>query len=176
MRIIDKILLVMLAVLTILMSVFMVLLSLDVAMPLSDYELSIICYCVAGVMTVISFRMFFAIGSGKRGAQKPNGALVQRTDIGSAFISLSAINAMVQKQVKANKQVRDCASEVYTKDEDGVFIRLKLQLMPDTKIVELSAELQSQLKSYIESMSGITVLDIEILVEASNTANQGRVD
>ena len=52
---------------------------------------------------------------------------------------------------------------VSTRD-GGVAISLKLVLLSDANVPEVTAELQKSLKEYIEGLTGIVVNDISIMV------------
>ena len=83
---------------------------------------------------------------------------------------------MVQKHCRSNNRIRECESHV-SASAGGVAIKLRLSLMPDTAIPELTAELQSSLKGYVESLSGIAVTEIGVLVISTASATpKARVD
>ena len=62
--------------------------------------------------------------------------------------------------------MRDCESVVVPAGESasGISIKLKLSVAPDTVIPELSANLQQSLKEYIETLCGVSVNAIDILI------------
>ena len=60
--------------------------------------------------------------------------------------------------------------------ENGVRIRLRLSLMPEAVIPEVSAQLQSTLKDYIETLSGINVKEILVYVEDMANLPKPRVE
>ena len=103
---------------------------------------------------------------------------MRKSDIGGTYIALSAIDTMVQKHCRQQSKVRDCVSSLRTTENGGVAISLKLAVLPDTDVVALTDELQKSLKEYIESLTGVNVSEVSILVE--NTAAQypaaGRVE
>ncbi len=130
---------------------------------------------VAGaIILLISIRLMFA-GKGKAKETAPVSALVQNTDLGGTYISLTAIDAMVQKHCRANNRIRNVVSAVVPLREGIVSLRLKLMLMPDTDIPNITSELQKSLKEYVEKLSGITVQDVGILVEDTSIDPKTRV-
>ncbi len=174
MKAFDKFLVVLLALLIIILSIGLALLAIGWPTQLAElcYEglsvdtVRIVVGVVAGVLFLICLRLLIAAGSGKsHEAPQPTNTLIQQTEVGGSYITLSALDAMVQKHVRANARVKDCKSQVRAVT-GGVSISLKLYVMPDTKVVELTSELQQTLKSYIEQLSGITVTDIAVLVES----------
>lgn len=103
--------------------------------------------------------------------QQPPTTLVRQGEIGGTYIALSAIDAMVQKHCRQQAKVRDCSSTLRTTDA-GVCVNLKLSVLPDTDIVALTADLQKSLKEYIESLAGVNVPEVSILVESASASAQ----
>lgn len=127
------------------------------------------------VILILALRLMFA-GKGKsKVTPPPTSALVQANDLGSAFITLAALDSMVQKHVRNNNRIKDCES-VVTAVQDGVVLKLKLSLMPDTNIPELTKSLQASVKEYVESLSGIRVMEVAILIAATSVNPKSRVD
>lgn len=127
------------------------------------------------VLFVITVRLMFAGSSGKKEVQ-PTSTLVQATELGATFITLSAIDSMVQKHCRANNRIRNVVSCVRAVREGGITLSVRLALMPDTDIPTLSAELQKTLKEYVEKNSGINVREIGILVEDTSSNPKSRVE
>lgn len=117
------------------------------------------------LLLLISIKLLFA-GRNKKSEIRPASALMQQTEIGGTFISLEAIDAMVQKHCRSLQRVKDCKTTLHS-NETGVTIGIRLCVLPDTEVVSLSGELQKSLKEYIESMTGIKVNEIGILVESA---------
>ena len=117
------------------------------------------------VLLLISIKLLFA-GRTKRAEIRPASALMQQTEIGGTFISLEAIDTMVQKHCRSLQRVKDCKTTLHS-TEAGVTIGIRLCVLPDTDVVTLSNELQKSLKEYIESLTGVKVNEIGILVESA---------
>ena len=116
--------------------------------------------------------------SGKKASEKRSSsatALIRASDIGAAYIAIPALDTMVQKNIRSNARIKDCSSRVVP-DNNCVAIHLRLALMPDTNVVELTEAVQTDLKQYIESLTGIVVREIHILIDSFNTNTQMRVD
>ncbi len=126
------------------------------------------------VLFIVSVRLMFA-GSKKKEVL-PTSTLVQATELGAAFITISAIDSMVQKHCRANNRIRNVISNVRPVRDGGVTISVRLALMPDTDIPVLTAELQKSLKEYVEKNSGINVREVGILVEDTSSNPRSRVD
>lgn len=127
------------------------------------------------VILILALRLMFAGKGRAKTAPVPTSALVQAGENGSTYITLAALDSMVQKHVRTNNRIKDCESQV-SAVQDGVVIKLKLALMPDTNIPELTKAMQASLKEYIESLSGIHVTEVAILVAATAINSKSRVD
>ena len=125
------------------------------------------------VLLAISIKLLFA-GRGAKAPAQPTTALIRQSEIGGAFITLPAIDSMVQRHCRAQARVRDCYSTVRAA-EDGVSIGIRLHVLPDTDAVKLTEELQQSLKTYIESLTGVHVRSTDILVENMNATPAGGV-
>lgn len=127
---------------------------------------------LAGVgllLLLISIKLVFC-GRGPKEVQ-PTVTLVRQSEIGGTYIALSAIDSMVQKHCRQQTKVRDCVSALRTAD-NGVAISLKLSVLPDTDVVTLTDELQKSLKEYIETLTGVNVSEVSILVESTTASAQ----
>ena len=179
----DKFLLVLLAVIVMLACIGLGMLALQFPFSLETWQnwvasvenmtVALIVGAVALVVFLICLRMFFAIRTVKQ--ETPKNALVQQTEIGGTFVSLAAIDTMVQKHIRANSRVRDCVTTIRPV-QDGVIISARLAVLPDTQIVELTTGLQKSLKEYIESLCGIHVTEVGVLVDSTVSSGSTRVD
>ena len=107
------------------------------------------------VILLISIKLLFAGRSGKAEA-RPASALMRQTEFGGTFISLEALDSMVQKHCRAIARVRDVHTTLHS-SETGVTVGIRLCVLPDTDVVTLTADLQKSLKENIETLTGITV-------------------
>lgn len=123
---------------------------------------SIIGGLIGLVLLILAFRMFIAMGQ-PPAPQKPTSTLLMSGEIGSAYVALSAIDSMVQRHVRDNPKVKDCESRIAAVEE-GVNISLRICVHFETMVPAFVEEMQSSLKTYVESTSGIKVKDIEILI------------
>ena len=121
--------------------------------------------CVGLLVFLVSLRLIIGFNKRAKGQKEPvaTAATIVTGDYGTVQISLAAIDAMVQRHCRANSKVREATSVVSTRDA-GVAISLKLVLLSDANVPEVTAELQNSLKEYIEGLTGIVVNDISIMV------------
>ncbi len=129
------------------------------------------------ILLLICIKLLFA-GKGSGGGKaeaRPSSAMMRQTDIGGTFITLEALDTMVQKHCRAQSRVRDCHTTLHNTDA-GVTIAIRLSVLPDTDVVSLTEELQKSLKEYVERLTGITVNEIGILIENAAAAPAARVE
>ncbi len=117
------------------------------------------------VLLIVAMRLFIAMGRRETAPKEkaPATALLLSGENGTAYIALTAIDSLVQRHCRANQRIKECESSVLSM-QSGVAISLRLQVLPDTVIPELSAQLQKSLKEYIETVSGIAVTGVDILI------------
>ncbi len=178
----DKFLLCLMAVIVMVVCVAFGMLALQWPFSVSFWQQLVACIdnttaaivvgAVALAVFLICLRMFFAIQQKRE--PEVRSALVSQTEIGGTFITLAAIDSMVQKHIRQNNRVRDCVTAVRAA-QDGVVLSARLTVLPDTQLVELTGALQKSLKEYIETLCGIRVLEVGILIE-STASGAGRVD
>ena len=121
--------------------------------------------CVGLLVFLVSLRLIIGFNKRSKAQKEPTAtvATIATGDYGTVQISLAAIDAMVQRHCRTNNKVRETTSMVSTRD-GGVAISLKLVLLSDANVPEVTAELQKSLKEYIEGLTGIVVNDISIMV------------
>ena len=117
------------------------------------------------LLLLISVKLLFA-GKSKKADVRPASALMKQTELGGTYISLEAIDSMVQKHCRAISRVKDVHTTLQS-TETGVTIGIRLSVLPDTDVVTLSGELQKSLKENVESLTGIAVNEIGVLVESA---------
>lgn len=130
------------------------------------------------LLLLICVKLLFA-GRSKHGDVRPASALMRQTELGGTFISLEAIDSMVQKHCRAMARVKDVHTTLQS-TETGITIGIRLCVLPDTDVVTLSGELQKTLKENVETLTGIHVNEIGVLVESATpvatTAAVSRVE
>lgn len=117
------------------------------------------------LLLLISVKLLFA-GRTKKGDARPASALMRQTELGGTYIALEAIDSMVQKHCRVIPRVKDVHTTLQSTDT-GITVGIRLCVLPDTDVVTLSGELQKSLKENIESLTGIQVNEIGVLVESA---------
>jgi uncharacterized alkaline shock family protein YloU len=125
------------------------------------------------VLLLISVKLLFA-GKSKKADVRPASALMKQSEFGGTFIALEALDTMIQKHCHAQQRVRDCHTTLQS-SEEGVTVGIRLSVLPDTDVVTLTSELQKSLKEYVESLTGINVREIGILIENASAPSAAAV-
>ena len=117
------------------------------------------------VLFLLSLAILVGFNRGdKAPAQAPvTSAVVSTGDYGTTQIALSAIDAMVQRHCRTNIKIREVNS-VITLQENGIGIQLKLSLLNDANIPETTEALRTSLREHIESLTGIQVREVSMMV------------
>jgi len=119
------------------------------------------------VVLLIAVRLLVA--GKKRPLPQTVTALVRQGEVGSTFITLSAIDTMANKYCSGIDHVQQCFTSVRAVD-GGVSIGVRLDVDENAEVVPLCEGLQTSMKEYIESHTGIVVREIGVLVENLNAA------
>ncbi len=177
MRVFDRILLTIYTLIVILFSLML----LGIALNIFDYTLignllsnnsGLILGGIAVILFLASIRLLFA-GYSRR--KKAISTLLTNTELGVIRISINTLDTLTQKAVRSFQEVKDIKSVVLT-DPDGIRIQLKINILPDIVMPELSKNIQQKVKEYVESLSGIAVKEVQIYIENLLIAKQARVD
>ena len=88
-----------------------------------------------------------------------NGLIGNRLILGGGGVVLLAIAFRLFVAMGKKRDAKNAAEPT-----SGISIKLKLSVAPDTVIPELSANLQQSLKEYIETLCGVSVNAIDILI------------
>lgn len=117
---------------------------------------------VGAVLVLWAIRMI--IGFNRRAKKTgPATAVIAKTEFGTSTITLAAIDEMVRRHCATNGNVRKQDSVISVKD-NKLMINLKLNLAEDANVPETTAALRESLTAYIESLTGIKVGDISMMV------------
>lgn len=125
-----------------------------------DFAFTIATVATGSVLLLISLRLFF-VGFSKG---EPKSSVLRITNLGSIKVSLTALDNIVQKAVRSFDEVKDVNSIIIS-EPDGIRIILKIVIMPDVRIPDLTSEIQVKVKEYVENLSGIAVKEVQVNVD-----------
>ncbi len=129
---------------------------------------------VALALIIIAVKLMFTSSK----PREPIGGamtLLASDENGSAYISVSTIDSLAQKQIKSNNRVKECKTLVRILADGSVTLDVKLVVLADTNIPELCSKMRSELKTYIEDYSGVTMTQIVVIVTNIYQASIARV-
>ena len=124
---------------------------------------------------LLALAVYFLLSSMRRGQERVETLTVQGA-LGELRISFKAVENLVLKAARSNKGVREIKTRI-THTEQGLIIYLRAVTVPDLNIPEITAELQTAVKEYVETTTGRTVAEIKVLIEnvvSSDVANAAR--
>lgn len=128
-----------------------------------------------GVILLVLCAYLISVSISRTRKPAAKSALVKKTDNGSIQIALTAVDTLVQKCTRGFTQVKDCTSRIVVIPTGELAIQVKLQLMPETNVPELCSQLQTELKEYVQNYSGVTVQEVQVIIENMVSAGTAAV-
>ena len=130
--------------------------------------LSVSIWIIAVGVIIASFAMMF-LGTRNSAAS----AMIKSTENVNINISIDHINSIAAKVVKSIESVRDTKISTTVSDH-GININVKIALMSNAVVPEITSQIQKSVKDHIENMIGLTVSSIPVLVDNSIVASNGK--
>lgn len=133
-----------------------------------------IAWIVGSILLLLISIRFLLWGNFK---EKAPASVHQRNNHGDVKISLETISNLALKAAHRIRGLKDVKTKVTVKDE-GLILSLKLNVEGDRPIPDLSEELQTTVKAYVEDIAGVPVSDITVYVAnvVSHTSVRNRVE
>nr|WP_282580189.1 alkaline shock response membrane anchor protein AmaP [Natroniella sulfidigena] len=128
-----------------------------------------------GILGLIFFLMSVRILQLLFRRKKSKSALIKSSKSGKIMISLEAINNLVKNLVRQEDEVIEIDS-VLKAEEKGVHISLKLAVISETNVPQLSQRLQEVIKEQVTESTGVKVGQVEILVKELQSEAGARLD
>lgn len=129
-----------------------------------------ISYAVLGIYALLGVLIILA---GLRREKKKH-AVVHEGSLGSIRVALTAIETLVEKVSMEQRGVKEAKALVVSIPQ-GIGIRIKVTVSPDTGVPQMSDTLQNEVSKNVKEVTGIEVKDIRVSVE-NITANKPRVE
>lgn len=130
-------------------------------------------YSIAGLLLfVVSGRLLISgVSSGRkrfRGVSRP-------AEFGDVKISAETFESLSLRVIKQIPGIKDVKVEVLVLNGE-LIIEAKLLVIPDINIPQVTAEVQSKIKSYIESITEINVKEVRVSVDNVAPTSAIRLD
>lgn len=90
--------------------------------------------------------------------------LIKNTQFGDIKISLNAIESTVIKAAYDITGVKNIKTKII-KFQEGIKLDLRVSLFPDVKITDITNDIQKNVKTHVEEVTGVSVKEIKITVE-----------
>lgn len=126
------------------------------------YNNTVVKIVTSAICTVILLMSLKFMFTGAR-ERKIKTKILRESEAGTIRLSVLALQDMVNRYVTEIGDIRNYKTKIVT-TEKGINIELSLAVLPGTNIPELTASLQTGIKDNIETLSGIGVGNINILV------------
>lgn len=184
MKVLDRLLLIVLVLLTAIIAAFVI--TGELVLPenlkpsgwltgLDPVAAVIIVFVSALAVLAIDVRLIaVALFSNKRNADKSNminKTQIESSELGASFITIDALNTIAHKRCMAFRFVNDCTTNV-TVVNNGIIVAVRVVPMPDINLPESMRELQASLKNTLEEQAGIRVVEIPVLILPQATVKQ----
>ncbi|MGI6361910.1 MAG: alkaline shock response membrane anchor protein AmaP [Bacillota bacterium] len=106
--------------------------------------------------------------------RRVNLVAISKSESGQVNISLQGVEQIVKKSVEDIKEIKD--SKIYMRAlPEGIAIHLKIDIPQGTIVQDLSELLQQEVKTYVEKITSLNVLEVKVtvsnIVAASPTLN-----
>lgn|GEM_PF-768461 len=137
----------------------------------NNNQVSIVVIIVALLLLAVSLELLLS------GIRRPvyKGAIIRADNSGSVMLSVSAIDTMVQRSARMIEGIKDIRSSVMV-EPDGTRIALSILVDQDVNIPELTANLQSQIKEYVEKYGGIKIKSVMVKVDNISSSAHNKME
>lgn len=102
---------------------------------------------------------------------KDKKAVSKHTNIGEVKISLSTISNIALNVTKRLNGIKETKVDVVKKKNQYISVVIKIIVMPEINIPNLSAEIQGKVKESIQEGTGIEVEEIKVIIENIHTSS-----
>ncbi|WP_019532745.1 alkaline shock response membrane anchor protein AmaP [Paenibacillus ginsengihumi] len=141
----------------------------------SDMGTAVPFLCVTAVMALISIRfLYVSFRSGRASAP----SIDQRTEYGDIRISLDTVENLALKAAGRTRGLKDLRARVNV-SQAGIEITVRALVDGEHPIPGMTEELQANIKSYVEEITGIPVASVSVFVaniQSSTPTFKSRVE
>lgn len=146
--------------------------------PLEDFQALLaqeqtrwIIAAAAALVFLVAVKLLFSSFSSPPMTQ----ATVQRTGLGEVNITITALENMVKKALHNMSGVFQVRPRVKCSSE-GVAVFVRVQLAPEMNIPQTTAQIQTAIQEYLETYTGMKLLEARVLVEDAPQEPRARVE
>lgn len=124
----------------------------------------------ASAAVVIALTILIMISLFK-GESKPTSVVVSNSLNGQVSITVAAIKTIITKAVRKVDGVKETRSSV-TDGPDGVVIYLHMMINPEKSVPEITQSVQAVVKEHLETIGGLQVSQVRVLIDDFGNANK----
>ena len=99
--------------------------------------------------------------------------LLIKDELGKVEITESCVGKFINYEARQFSEISDAKSQIINK-KDGLRIKSKIFVQPDTKISEIGQNLQNRLKYKLESKIGLIISNITITAKFNQKTNRSK--
>lgn len=130
---------------------------------------------VLGLTGTILFAFTLTLFLSSFKAKPVKTTIIHETSLGHIQITLQALEHLVTKAARSVQGVRD-VKPLLKKNPDYLSVQLKVHVAPDIAIPQVTESIQNTVKDYLAKTAGMTIQDIQILVNRISWDNKSRVE
>lgn len=125
----------------------------------SDNTVQLIVIVACAIMLIFSFLLMFV----RRKSKSARTRVISSSAEGNIEISINALEEIVKRFFSGIHGVRSATIDVSEKRE-GICVQAKITIVPGTNVPELTKNVQSELKTNVEMLSGVNIKSIKVIV------------
>ena len=159
-------------------SVFLVIIALGWTSPLTyveNYLLYITNRWLLGLLGTVIFIVSLTLFLGSFRIKPVKTTVIHETSLGRIKITRPALEHLVVKAAKSTQGIRE-VKPFLKSSADELAVQLKIQVLPDVSIPNITEELQKKVKEYLLKTAGITVNEIKVIVNKITWETKSRVE
>lgn len=165
-RLWDRAILFLGALLTLLAGLFLIICGLMMLEGTEHAHLRQVLSLVLGALSICMGAALFSLF--RRFSNRRHAFVVQQTDNGELRIAVNAIENLVQKCIDMHEEIHVNSMKI-RHCREGVTVDLSISLANNISIPLAVASLQKQIKQYLVASSGIDVKEVRVSVESTQT-------
>jgi uncharacterized alkaline shock family protein YloU len=137
----------------------------------SSSRTSLIYFAAAAIFFLISVKFLFTSLRGA-GRQPAPPAVRSTTEYGDVRITIDTLESLAAHAAKKVRGIRDLKAKVRP-EENGTSVHIKVTVDGDTPIPVLVEQVQQGVKQHVESIAGVVISEVTVLVSEVAQANTG---
>jgi hypothetical protein len=126
---------------------------------------------IALVLFIIVIRLFVASYSGDKSQSYTRLSI---TENGEISISIPTIKQIAAAFIATKTDVAASSSSIFTM-KDGLVVRLKICVKEGTILTEVTSGVQKELKTHLETVTGLRIKEVRVLVDNDRSNYSGKV-